>query len=115
MSVRSLVETSENLFGFPEKIKASVDSALIFEEITRELEEYLLKESDDNDSTDGVFKFLTTISDQIQEEFEELLDGDSDKKRFLKALSKIYCRKKKKKKKLKIALEATVKLWSGQN
>ena len=62
----------------------------MFEEITRELEVYLLKTGDDADSTDGVFDFLASLADQIQGEFEELLDGDSDKKRFLRALWKIF-------------------------
>ena len=62
---------------------------MIFEEITRELEAYLLEESDDADLTDSVSGFLTSLADQVQGEFEELLDGNSDKKRFLRALSKI--------------------------
>ena len=91
MSVENLMETSENLFDL-EQLGAGVetDNTLIFEEITRKLEAYLLKESDDVDSTDGVFDFLISLANQIQEEFEELLDGDSDKKRFLRALSKIF-------------------------
>ena len=91
MSVESLMELSENLFDL-KQIKAGVETSntLIFEEITRELEEYLLKESDDADSIDSVFNFLISLADQVQGEFEELLDGDSDKKRFLRALSKIF-------------------------
>ena len=91
MSVENLMETSENLFDL-EQLGAGVetDNTLIFEEITRKLEAYLLKESDVADSTDGVFDFLISLANQIQEEFEELLDGDSDKKRFLRALSKIF-------------------------
>ena len=91
MSVESTPKTTENLFGFPQ-IKGGLEtnSALIFEEITTELEEYLLKESDDSDSTDGVFKFLTTICDHVQGEFKELLDGSSNKKRFPRALSQIF-------------------------
>ena len=77
---------------------------MIFEEITRELEVYLLKESDDADLTDGVFNFLTSLADQVEGEFEELLDSNSDKIRFLRVLSKIclaskhksrHCRKNK--------------------
>ena len=63
---------------------------MIFEEITRELEAYLLEESDDADWTDGVFNFLTSLADQAQGAFEELLDDNSKKKRFLRALSKIF-------------------------
>ena len=63
---------------------------MIFEEITRELEAHLARESDDANSTESVFDFLTSLADQVQEEFEKLLDGESDKKRFLRALSKIF-------------------------
>ena len=91
MSVENLMETSEDLFGL-EQIGAGIetDNTLIFEEITRELEGYLSRESEDADSTDGVFEFLASLADQVQLEFEELLDSDGDKKRFLRALSKIF-------------------------
>ena len=92
MSVENLVETSEeDLFKF-EQIGAGLETnnTLIFEEIKRELEAYLPRESIDIDSTNAVFDFLTSLADQVQEEFEELLDDDSDKKRFLRALSKIF-------------------------
>ena len=87
------------------------------------MENYLLGESEDTDSTDGVFDFLSTLSEKIQEEFDELLDGNTDKKRFLKALTKIFAlllnRKvdtpEKIKKILKIAVETTIKIWQGQN
>ena len=93
---------------------------MIFEEITRELEAYLLEESDDADLTDSVSDFLTSLADQVQGEFEELLDGNSDKKRFLRALSKIIAlllntkvdTAEKIEKILKIAIETTIKIWS---
>ena len=67
MSMEMTTESSDNLFGFPEKEKGSeAGNKLRFEEITRELEEYLLRESDDADSTDSVLEALTTISEQIQ-------------------------------------------------
>ena len=89
MSFKVSIEMLENLFWFPQiGVGSKTDNILIFEEITREIEEYLLKESDDTDSTDGILDFLTTLSDQVQGEFEELLDSNSDKKRFLRTLSK---------------------------
>ena len=85
------METLEDLFSL-EQIGAGfeTDNTLIFEEVTRELEAYLSKESDDTNSTDGVFDFLTSLADQVQGELEELLDGNSDKKCFLTQLSKIF-------------------------
>ena len=64
MSMEITTELLDVLLGFPEKEKGSeADNTLISEEITRELEEYLLRESDDADSTDGVLEALTTISE----------------------------------------------------
>ena len=42
------------------------------------------------DGTDEIFYFLLTISDSVQKEFDQLVGGDSDKKRFVKALSRIF-------------------------
>ena len=117
-------ESSENLSGFSQiGTVTNVDTILIFEGIRKELEGYLLEQSDDTDSTDGVLDFLAALSDKIWEEFEELLDGDSDKKRFLMVLTRLFAlllntkvdMPEKIKKILKIAIETTVKLWSGQN
>ena len=121
MSLENLMEMSENLFSL-EQLGASIetDNTSILEEITRELDAYLLEESDDADSTDSVFEFLTSLLDQVHGEFEELLDGNSDKKCFLRALLKIFAlllntkvvTAEKIKKILKIAIETTIKIWS---
>ena len=85
------MESTKNLFRFKQiDDGTNIDSTLIFEEIRKEVEEYLLGESEDTDSTDGVFYFLSTLSEKIQEEFDELLDGNTDKKRFLRALTRIF-------------------------
>ena len=119
------METSENLFGFEQiGVGSESDSTLIFEEIRKEEEEYQLGESDDTDSTDGVFDFLGALSEKIPEEFDELLDDNTDKKRFIRALTRIFVlplntkidtHEKIKKKILKIAIETTIEIWSGQN
>ena len=116
MLVKNLMATSEeDLFKFKQKgTGLDTDSTLIFEEITRELEAYLATESDDADLTDGVFDFLTTLADQV------LFDRDSDKKHFLRALSKTFAllfdtkvdTAKKRKKILKIAREKAIEIWS---
>ena len=60
---------TENLFGFEQiRVNDKADTTLIFEEINKELEEYLLEKSVDADSTDGVFDFLETLSAKVQEE-----------------------------------------------
>ena len=110
---------SKSLFGFEQIDAGSIaDSTLIFEEIRKEVEEYLLEESDNADSTDRIFNFLSTLSDKIQEEFDELLDGNTNKKRFLRALTRIFAlllnikvdMLEKIKRVLKIAVETTIKL-----
>ena len=91
----------------------------LFEEINKELEAFLSKENNDIDTTYGVFDFLSQISDSVQEEFDELLSVDNDKKRFVRALSKIFAlllntkfdTAEKIKRIIKIAIETTVKIW----
>ena len=99
------------------------DATLIFEEINKELEEYLLEKSIKTDLTASVFDFLEGLSDRVQEEFDQLLKGDTDKKWFVKALTCIFSlllNKKlvttdKIKGIFKIAIETTLKIWQGQN
>ena len=78
--------STTNLFGF-EQVEANsgVDTTLIFEEINKELEEYLLEKSINTDSTDGVFDFLEELTKHVQEDFNKLI-GKNDKKPFLRAL-----------------------------
>ena len=119
MSVENLMATSEeDLFKFEQKgAGLDTNNTLISEEITRELKAYLARESD-ADLTDGVFDFLTTLADQVQEEFDEILDDDSNKKRFLRPLSKIFALllntkvdiAKKIKKIIKIGIEPVIKI-----
>ena len=85
------MEASNNLFDFEQiDVDIEIDSTLIFEEIRNELKEYLLEQSVNSDSTDSVFDFLATLSDRIQEEFDIIFEGDSNKKRFLRALTRIF-------------------------
>ena len=115
--------SSWNLFGL-EQIEAdsSVDTTLIFEEISKKLEEYLLEKCTDTDSTDGVFDFLETLTNRVQEDFEELIGEDTDEKRFVRALKNIFAlllntkvdTADKIKKILKIAVKATLKIWQKQ-
>ena len=89
MLIEKSVKTLENLFSFLQiDPEPNVDNTLIFEEILSELEEFLLRENDNADSTDGVFEFLAEISNQIQKEFDELLGEDTNKERFLKVAVK---------------------------
>ena len=120
MSVGNSEGSRENLFDFQQsQAGVETNNALIFEEITRELEAYLATESDDQDSTDGTFDLLSSISDSVQEEFDELISGDSNKKHFLQVLSRMFAllintkvdTAEKIKRILKIAIEMTIKIW----
>ena len=117
------MKSRKNFFGFRQtEVGSEIDSTLIYEETTREIE-YLLGESDDTDSTDGIFDLLTKLSDQVQGEFEEILDSNDSKKRFPRALLKIFALLLNAKvgttmkiiKILKIAIKTTLKIWSEQN
>ena len=118
------MESSTNLFGL-EQIddKKILDTLLIFEEINREIEKYRLEKSEDSDSADRVFDFLEGLSNRIQDKFYELIGEDTNKKRFIKALARIFTlllntkvdTADKIKKILKIAIKTTFKLWQEQN
>ena len=95
------------------------DWARLLEEINKEIEAFLSRESYNKGPTDGVFDFLRKLSDSVQEEFEELLAGDSDKKKFVKELSRIFTlllntkvdTAEKIKRIIKIVIETTLKIY----
>ena len=99
------------------------DGCLILEETASNLEKYLKEENDDTDATDGILDVITGLSKTVTGEFKDLLEGDDDKKCFLKLLSKIFAlllntkvgTADEIKKIIKIAIETTVKIWLGQN
>ena len=107
----------ELFFTFTQADKES--QAQLFEEVKKELEVFLSKKNNDTDSTDSIFDFLSQISNSIQEEFDELLSGESVKKRFIKAMSKIFAlllntrvdTADKIKRIIKIAIQTTLKIW----
>ena len=113
--------SSSNLFEL-EQIEVenkSIDAALIFEEIHKEIGDYLVGQGNDADSTDGVFDFLENVTSRLQEDLDELIGEDTDKKRFDKALTRIFAlllntivdTADKIKRILRIAVETTLKIW----
>ena len=93
-----------------------------FEEIEGELKEYLLEGELEEDSTDGRFNFIENLTNRVQEVFDEII-GHSCVKSFIRLLTRILAillktkvdNVNKMKRILKIAIRATLKLWSGQN
>ena len=69
-----------------------VDPILIFEEIDKELEKYLLEKSINSDSTDSVFDFLEMLRNREQKGFDALIVEDTDKKWFIGVLKRfLHC------------------------
>ena len=109
--------SKELFFNFIESETA--DQARLFEGISKKLETFLPKENNDKDTTDGILDFLAKISNSVQEEFDKLVSGNSNKKRFVRALSRIFVlllntkfeTAEKVKRILKIAIETTIKIW----
>ena len=119
-----LMGSSNNLFGL-EQIEVdnkNFDTTRIFEEIHKEIGEFLTGEIN-SDSTDGVFDFLENLTNHLLEDFDELIGEGNDKKRFVKALTRIFAlllntkvdATDKIKRILKIAIEMTLKIWQGPN
>ena len=115
---------SDNLFDL-EQIKVDntiVDATRIFEKINKEVGEYLTEQID-NVLMDGVFDFLENLTNHVQEDFDKSIGEDNNKKRFIKALTRIFAlllntkvdATNKIKRILKIAVETTLKIWQGPN
>ena len=51
--------------------------------ITDEIEQFIREENNNSDAADGAFDVLSDLAESVQEDFEELIDADSDKKIFL--------------------------------
>ena len=98
----------------------SVEATFTFEETHKEIREYLTEEIE-TDLTDGVFDFLENLTNRLQEDFDELIGKDNYKKRFVKALTRIFAlllntkvdTADKIKRILRIAIETTLKIWQG--
>ena len=123
-SIDILITSGNDLFSL-EKIeveKTSVDATLIFEEIHKEIREYLTEETN-IDSTDRVFDLLENLTNRVQKNFDGLIKEDNDKKLFVKALTSIFAllldtkvdTADKIKRILKIAVETTLEIWRGPN
>ena len=89
--------------------------------ITNEIKQLIREENGKSDTKDSAFDVLSEVAESLQEDFEELIEADSNKKIFMKVLSKIFelllnanvNTIDKSKRTLKIAIEITLKLWQG--
>ena len=55
-----------------------------------EIEQFIRKENGHSDSTDGASAILNNITESAQEDFEEVIDAESDKKNY-KGIVEIIC------------------------
>ena len=51
-----------------------------FFKITKKFEQFIRQENNNSDTTDGAFVFLSNLPGSVQKDFEEVIDGKSDKK-----------------------------------
>ena len=54
--------------------------AALLAKIRDEIDFFVKEENDNSDSTDGTFDVLSDLAKSVQEDFEELIDADSNKK-----------------------------------
>lgn len=63
-----------------EKKETQIDATFLFQELERELGEYLLDQQLEWDSTDGAISFIENLTNRIQEEFDETIGEDGEEK-----------------------------------
>ena len=106
-----------------EKEEIEIDAPFLFQEMEKELKEFLLEQQVEGDSTDGAFDLLDNLTNKIQEDFDKIIGEDTDKESFIKSLTRIFAlllntkvdNVDKIKRMLKIAINTTLKIWSGRN
>ena len=89
----------------------------------KELKEFLLEQQVEGDSKDETFEFVDNLTNRIQEEFDEIIGQEIDKKSFIKLLICIFAlllntkvdSVDKIKRILETAINTTLKIWSGRN
>ena len=109
--------TSQGLFD----MEIDEEHKIIFESITNELKEFILDEVE-ADAEHGFFNIVDDLANKLQEDYEELIGEDNDKKRFDRSLTHVFAlllntkvdTVDKIKKILKIAVGTTLKIWQGQ-
>ena len=97
--------------------------ASLFQEMKQEVSQKLFNTENGDDSTDGPLNFIENLVNNLQTEFDKTLGENVDKRLFVRSLTKIFPillsvkadSTEKIKQMIKIAINAFLKLWSGQN
>ena len=115
--------SSNNLFELEQIVveNTGADVTHVFEEIHKAMGDYLTGQGHDADSMNGVFDFLENLTSSLHEDLDKLIGEDTDKKRFFKALTRIFAlllntkvdTADKIKGILRITIEMTLKIWQG--
>lgn len=108
---------------FDKEEEVAIDVPFLTEEMEKELKQYLLEQQVEGDSTDGPFDLIESLTNRLQEEFDEIIGEDNDKKSFIKSLTHIFAfllttkvdSVNKIKIILKIVIKKMLKIWSGRN
>ena len=80
MSEIEKVEEIENLLDAYTASNDKSNRTEVLEKINKELEVFLSTETNEEGKADGILNLLRDLSDSVQEEFEELVFSDRDKK-----------------------------------
>ena len=113
--------SNECLFDMELDTESKVlDTPFIFDNITNELEENLLEEQGESDAEDGLFSIVESVTNKLQEDYDELIGNNTDKKRFIKSLNRVFALFLNTKvdtvdkiKKNRTAVKMTLKIWQG--
>ena len=82
---------SQTLFDMELDKKSDIlDTSYIFDNVTFELEEYMLEEQIESDSEDGLFSLTEAVTNRLQDDSDEMIGDGTNKKRFIKSLTRIF-------------------------
>ena len=82
---------TQTLFDMELDKKSDIlDTSYIFDNVTFELEEYMLEEQIESDSEDGLFSLTEAVTNRLQDDSNEMIGDGTNKKRFIKSLTRIF-------------------------
>lgn len=82
---------TQTLFDMELDKKSDIlDTSYIFDNVTFELEEYMLEEQIESDSEDGLFSLTEAVTNRLQDDSDEMIGDGTNKKRFIKSLTRIF-------------------------
>ena len=81
---------TQTLFDMELDKKSDIlDTSYIFDNVTFELEEYMLEEQIESDSEDGLFSLTEAVTNRLQDDSDEMI-GDGTNKNVLLNLWRVF-------------------------